>query len=93
MFICLKNSMFFICNEIISTGIFCQITFQINIIFTNFFIVVAKKTTLDLRNVLSHPITAYPLSLSHCDGSLVKATKSTLLTKLEEIQSYQELMQ
>lgn len=47
----------------------------------------SENTTFDLRNVLSHPITDYPLLLAHCDGTRVKSDKSTLLKKLETLQN------
>ena len=55
--------------------------------FVRMIIVVAQKTSFDLRKVLSYPITTYPLSLSHCDGSHVKTEKSVLLKKLESLQT------
>ncbi len=55
--------------------------------FVRIIIVVAEKTPLDLRNVLSHPIITFPLALAHCDGSYVKTQKSSLLEKLESMQT------
>ena len=49
-------------------------------------VVVAQKGALDLQHILSYPITTYPLSLAHCDGSLVKTDKSALLRYLESLQ-------
>lgn len=49
-------------------------------------IVVSQNTTFDLWNILSYPITEYPLSLSHCDGTRVTSVKSALLTKMEALQ-------
>ena len=37
-------------------------------------IVAAESTGLDLRNVIAYPITDYPLSLAHSDGSMLKGT-------------------
>ena len=54
--------------------------------FIRMIIVVAQQTSFDLRNVLSYPITKYPLSLAHCDGMHTKGGKSTLLKKLESFQ-------
>jgi len=55
--------------------------------FIRMVVVIAEKTTFDLRNVLSYPITTYPLSLAHCDGAHVKTVKSALLSKLESLQT------
>jgi hypothetical protein len=55
--------------------------------FVRMIVVVAEKTALDLQNVLSYPITTYPLSLAHCDGAHVKTEKSSLLIKLESLQT------
>ena len=52
-------------------------------------VAIAKETTLDLKNVLSFPITSYPLSIAHCGVSHVKANKSALLSKLEVLQTDQ----
>lgn len=54
--------------------------------FIRMIVVVAEQTSFDLRNVLSYPITKYPLSLAHCDGTHAKGDKSTLLRKLESFQ-------
>ena len=40
-------------------------------LFIRMIVVVAESTTLDLRYVLRHPITKYPLSLAHVDGGHV----------------------
>lgn len=58
-------------------------------VFIRMIVAIAKETTLDLKNVLSFPITSYPLSIAHCDGSHVKANKSALLSKLEALQTDQ----
>ncbi|ESO88713.1 hypothetical protein LOTGIDRAFT_165497 [Lottia gigantea] len=55
--------------------------------FIRMIIVVAEETNFDLKNVLSYPITTYPLSLAHCDGTHVKTNKSVLLKKLESLQT------
>ena len=55
-------------------------------LFTRMIVVVAEKTSFDLCHVLSFPITEYPLSLAHCDGTYAKSDKATLLKKLESIQ-------
>ena len=54
--------------------------------FVRMIVVIAENTAFDLQKVLSHPITSYPLSLAHCDGSHVKTDKSALMKKLESIQ-------
>ena len=41
---------------------------------------------LDLRHVLSYPITEVPLSLAHSDGTLLKTEKATLTKTLESRQ-------
>ena len=56
-------------------------------VFVRMVIVVAEKTTFDLRKVLSFPITTFPLSLAHCDGAHVKTNKSALMRKLESLQT------
>ena len=47
----------------------------------------AQKSVLDLQRLLSYPTIKYPLSLAHCDGSMVKTEKATLLNKLETMQT------
>ena len=41
---------------------------------------------LDLRHVLSYPITEVPLSLAHSDGTLLNTEKATLTKTLESRQ-------
>ena len=49
--------------------------------------VVAKTSdALDLRHVLSYPITEVPLSLAHSDGTFLKTDKATLTKTLESRQ-------
>lgn len=55
--------------------------------FVRMLVVTSEKTKLDLRKIISYPITAYPLSLAHCDGTQVKTDKSALLKKLESFQT------
>ena len=50
-------------------------------IFIRMIIVVSQNNALDLQNILSYPITAYPLSLAHSDGTLVKTDRSVLLRR------------
>ena len=38
----------------------------------------AVREVVDLRDLLSHPITSIPLSIAHSDGSVTKMTKSVL---------------
>ena len=55
--------------------------------FVRMIVVVSEKTSLDLRKIISYPITTYPLSLAHCDGAHMKTEKSPLLRKLESLQT------
>ncbi|XP_030837116.1 uncharacterized protein LOC105437992 [Strongylocentrotus purpuratus] len=55
--------------------------------FIRMIVVIAQKTSFDLRYVLSYPITTYPLSLAHCDGMYMKTNKSALLRSLESLQT------
>ena len=55
--------------------------------FVRMIVVIAGETGFDLHNVLSFPITTYPLSLAHCDGARVKTEKSALLKRLESVQT------
>ena len=48
---------------------------------------VAEKTHFDLQNTLSYPLTPYPLSIAHCDGSHVKTDKAALAKRLETYQT------
>ena len=56
-------------------------------IFICMIMVVSENSTFDLRNILSYPITNYPLSLAHCDGTRVKSDKSSLMRKIECFQN------
>lgn len=47
----------------------------------------AKKSVLDLQHLLPYPIKKYPLSLTLCDGSMVKTGKSAVLNRLETLQT------
>lgn len=49
-------------------------------------VVLSKRTTFNLIHVMTFPITEYPLSVTHSEGSGLKTEKSTLLIKLEELQ-------
>ena len=60
--------------------------------FVRMIVVVSEKTSLDLRKIISYPITTYPLSLAHCDGAHMKTEKSPLLRKLESLQTEQSQM-
>ena len=55
--------------------------------FVHMIIVIAEKTSFDLRSVLMNPIATYLLSLAHCDGTCVKTSKAALLKKMESLQS------
>jgi hypothetical protein len=50
--------------------------------FARMLVVASDKTQLDLRKIIS-----YPLSLAHCDGTHMKTEKSALLRKLESFQT------
>lgn len=56
-------------------------------VFIRMIIIVSHNTSFDLRKILSYPITKYPLSLAHCDGTCTKSDKSSLLKKLESLQN------
>lgn len=43
-------------------------------VFIQMIIVMSQNTSFDLRNVLSYPITKYPVSHTHCDGTRVSVT-------------------
>ena len=43
----------------------------------------AVRLDLDLKDILSYPLSPVPLSLAHVDGTLHKTDKSKLLKKLE----------
>ena len=45
----------------------------------------ALEKKIDMGSVLQYPLTKFPLSLSHCDGSMQKTSKSKLLQHLESI--------
>lgn len=47
-------------------------------------------TILDLKMIMTYPITTYPLLLAHCDGTHIKTHQSALPNKLESFQT--ELM-
>jgi len=48
-------------------------------------VVIANRTNFDLKHVMENPITQYPLSISHSDGTGLKTDKSKLLNKLEKL--------
>ena len=49
-------------------------------------VVFASKSDLSLQEVLNYPITCYPLSISHSDGTGLKTDKSKLMARLESYQ-------
>lgn len=54
--------------------------------FARIIVVVSRQKTsaaVDLRHILSFPVTEVPLSLAHSDGSTLKTEKSVLLRLLE----------
>jgi hypothetical protein len=55
-------------------------------VFIRILVILSKKTNFNLRRVMTFPITEYPLSIAHSDGSGLKTDKSKLLNKLEELQ-------
>ena len=55
-------------------------------VFIHILVIISEKTTFNLRHVMTFPITEYPLSITHSDGSGIKTDKSKLLRKLEELQ-------
>jgi len=55
-------------------------------VFIRILVVIANRTNFDLKNVMEYPITKYPLSISHSDGTGLKTDKSKLLNKLEKLQ-------
>ena len=55
--------------------------------FVPFMVVVSESTNFDLKSVLEFPITDYPLSIAHGDGSIMKTVKANLLKKLESMQN------
>ena len=44
---------------------------------------ISMKHGVDLEAVMSHPITNFPLSVSHTDGSIIKTDKASFQHKLE----------
>lgn len=55
-------------------------------IFIQMLVIIAEKTNFDLRHVLTFPVTEFPLSIAHSDGSRITTEKSKLLGKLEAMQ-------
>ena len=55
-------------------------------VFIRILIAISQKTNFNLKRVMAFPITDYPLSLTHSDGSRIKTDKDKLLKKLEEFQ-------
>ena len=55
--------------------------------FVRLMVVVSESTHFDLKHVLEFPITDYPLSMAHGDGSIMKTVKANLLKKLESMQN------
>ena len=55
--------------------------------FVRLMVVVSESTNFDLKHVLECPITDYPLSIAHGDGSIMKTVKANLLKKLESMQN------
>ncbi len=55
--------------------------------FIRLMVIIAQKTTFNLKKVLEYPIIAYPLALAHSDGTYIKTPKAALLNKLEGLQT------
>ena len=56
-------------------------------VFIRILVILSEKTTFDLRHIMAFPITPYPLSITHSDGTGLKTNKCKLLSKLEEFQA------
>ena len=54
--------------------------------FARMLVVAAEGNSLNMRLVMEYPLTEYPLSLAHSDGTIMKSPKSKLLNKLETLQ-------
>ena len=52
--------------------------------FIQLLLMIAEKTGVDMNNVVSYPITRYPLSIAYSDGLPMVTKKSQLLNYLEE---------
>ena len=57
-------------------------------VFIRILVVISQKMTFNLQHVMSFPLTEFPLSITHSDGSRIKTDKSKLLKKLEELQCF-----
>lgn len=55
--------------------------------FIRILVIISEKTSFNLRHVMTFPITEYPLSITHADGTGLKTHKSKLLKKLEDLQT------
>ena len=55
-------------------------------VFIRLLVIISERTTFNLGHVMTFPITEYPLSITHSDGSGLKTDKSKLLRKLEALQ-------
>ena len=52
--------------------------------FIQLLLMIAEKTGVDMDNVVSYPITRYPLAIAYSDGLPIVTKKSQLLNYLEE---------
>ena len=43
------------------------------------------EESIDVAEVLQHPLTPVPLSLSHADGTMLKSPRSALIKYLESV--------
>ena len=57
-------------------------------VFIRIALLASSNSNFDLKRVMSFPITKYPLSLSHSDGTPLICQKSVLLHKLESLNPY-----
>ena len=51
-------------------------------------VMITDENNIDLESIMAYPITEYPLSIAHADGSMMKTNKADLQKKLEEYQKY-----
>ena len=55
-------------------------------VFVRILVIISEKENFNLRYLMTFPITEYPLSIAHSDGSGLKTNKSKFLEKLEGMQ-------
>ena len=59
--------------------------------FASLVVLLAEEAKIKLDDILSFPITQYPLSIAHSDGLPLKTSKSMLLNKLETFQTSENI--